>query len=148
MLFSHLLPHSFQLNVQLLLLLKVCTVMQLHIYTVICIEPMMKHLHQIVVPKVAAEWRVVAEFLEFKQATINTIEEKCRSDPVKCCTEVFREWINSDHGVGPKTWSTLIGVLRQITPLTAVTKEIEQNLKCKFYHTQSLTTHQYHYCSY
>ena len=107
----------------------------------------MKHLHQLVIPKVAAEWRVVAEFLEFEQSTLSIIEEQYRNYPEKCCTEVFRKWINSDHGVGPKTWSTLIEVLRQMKPLTAVTQEIEQNLKCKFYQTRS-PTHQYHYCSY
>ena len=94
----------------------------------------MRHLHQLVIPKVAAKWIVVAEFLEFKQPTIEMIEEKGRSDPEKCCAEVFRQWLNSDCGVKPKTWSTLIKTLKQIKDLTAVTEEIEENLKSKFYH--------------
>ena len=94
----------------------------------------MKHLHQLVIPNVAAQWMVVAEFLEFNQATINIIEEKDRSDPEKCCKEMFWQWLSSDHGVKPKTWSTLIKTLKQIKDLTAVTEEIEEKLKSKFYH--------------
>ena len=30
------------------------------------------------------------------------IEENCRDDPVKCCTELFRQWLSSDYGVDQK----------------------------------------------
>ena len=90
----------------------------------------MKHLHQLVIPNVAAEWKTVADYLEFKLPSIKIIEEQCgRNDPVKCCTELFRQWLSGDHGAGPKTWSTLIKTLNEITQLSAVTKEIEQKLK-------------------
>ena len=91
----------------------------------------MKHLHQLVIPNVAAEWKMVADYLEFTLPLIKIIEEQCRNDPVKCCTELFRQWLSSDYGVRPKTWSTLIETLKEITQLSTVTKEIEQKLKCK-----------------
>ena len=91
----------------------------------------MKHLHQLVIPNVAAEWKMVADYLEFTLPLIKIIEERCRNDPVKCCTELFRQWLSSDYGVRPKTWSTLIETLKEITQLSTVTKEIEQKLKCK-----------------
>ena len=91
----------------------------------------MKHLHQLVIPNVAAEWKMVADYLEFTLPLIKIIEERCRNDPVKCCTELFRQWLSSDYGVRPKTWSTLIKTLKEITQLSTVTKEIEQKLKCK-----------------
>ena len=92
---------------------------------------MMKNLHQLVVLNVATEWKTIADYLEFKLPMINIIEEKCRYDPVKCCTELFRQWLSSDYGIGPKTWSTLIKTLKQIGQLSMVTNEIEQNLNCK-----------------
>ena len=91
----------------------------------------MERLHQLVIPNVAAEWKMVADYLDFTLLLIKTIEQQCRNDPIKCCTELFREWLSSDYGVGPKTWSTLIKTLKGITQLSTVTKEIEQKLKCK-----------------
>ena len=91
----------------------------------------MKHLHQLVIPNIAAEWKTVADYLDFTLLLIKTIEQQCRNDPIKCCTELFREWLSSDYGVGPKTWSTLIKTLKEITQLSTVTKEIEQKVKCK-----------------
>ena len=91
----------------------------------------MKRLHQLVIPNVAAEWKTVADYLDFTLPLIKIIEEQCRNDPVKCCTELFRQWLSSDYGVRPKTWSTLIETLKEITQLSTITKEIEQKLKCK-----------------
>ena len=91
----------------------------------------MKRLHQLVIPNVAAEWKTVADYLEFTLPMIKIIEEQCRNDPVKCCIELFRQWLSSDYGVRPKTWSTLIETLKEITQLSTITKEIEQKLKCK-----------------
>ena len=68
----------------------------------------MKNLHQLVVLNVATEWKTIADYLEFKLPMINIIEEKCRYDPVKCYTKLFMQWLSSDYGIGPKTWSTLI----------------------------------------
>ena len=72
---------------------------------------------------------MVADYLEFTLPLIKIIEENCRHDPVKCCTELFRHWLSSDYGVGPKTWSTLIVALKEIKQLATVTKEIEQKTK-------------------
>ena len=96
-----------------------------------CIELTMKRLHQLVIPNVAAEWKIIAYYLEFTLPLIKIIEEQCRKDPLKCCTELFEQWLSSDYGVGPKTWLTLIKALKEIDQLSMVTKEIEQKLKCR-----------------
>ena len=96
-----------------------------------CTELTMKCLHQLVIPNVAAEWKIVAYYLEFTLPMIKIIEEKFRNDPVKCCTELFEQWLSGDYGVEPKTWSTLIVALKEIEQLSTVTKEIEQKLKCE-----------------
>ena len=91
----------------------------------------MKDLHQLVIPCIAAEWKTVADYLEFKLSMIKVIEEQCRNNPVKCCTELFRQWLSNDYGVRPRTWSTLIKTLKEIKQLSAVTEEIEGKLNCK-----------------
>ena len=94
-------------------------------------ELTMKQLHQLVIPSVAAEWKTVADYLEFRLPMIKIIEEQYRSDPVKCCTELFMQWLSSDYGVGPRTWSTLIKILKEIKQLSMVTELIELKLSCK-----------------
>ena len=91
----------------------------------------MKHLHQLVIHKVAAEWKTIADFLDFESSTINIIQDQCRDNPTKCCTELFRKWLHNDHGLKPKAWSTLFDVLRNVRQLATVTEEIEQKLKSK-----------------
>ena len=93
----------------------------------------MKQLHQHVIPNVAAHWRKVAEFLELKISAIDLIEEKCRGDPTRCCEETLREWLKTDYGVGPKTWSTLIAILKGIARLKGVAEDLchEFNINCK-----------------
>ena len=95
--------------------------------------PKMKLLHSIVIPKISSEWKTVADFLELEFSIIEAIEEKCKNDSVKCCQEMLREWLKSDHGLQPKTWSTLIQTLKAIQILCTVGKEVEQELKCKFF---------------
>ena len=91
----------------------------------------MKLLHNIVVPKISSEWKIVADFLELEFSIIDVVEERCKDDPVKCCEEMLREWLKTDHGLQPKTWSTLITALKVIKKLPTVSQEVEQELKSK-----------------
>ena len=91
----------------------------------------MKLLHSIVIPKISSEWKTVADFLELDLSLIKIIQERCKNDSTKCCGEMLREWLMSDSGLQPKTWSTLIKTLKVIKQLPAVTEEIEQKLKSK-----------------
>ena len=91
----------------------------------------MKDLHKIVFPEIAAEWRKVADFLDYNIATIKLIAETGNKDPMKCCTELFDDWLTTDNGVAPKTWSTLIETLKEIDQLSGVAEHIEESLKCE-----------------
>ena len=82
----------------------------------------------IVIPNIQAEWEEVAFVLRFKIPEVNTIKQKCKEDPRKCCRELFIEWLQADRGIGPKTWATLLDNLKEIPQLAAVTKEIELKL--------------------
>ena len=89
----------------------------------------MKHLINIVVPRIAAYWNDVAFNLDFGVATVQIISRKFQNDPVSCCKELLEQWVNSSEGSHPKVWSTLLTSLKQIRYLRAATEEIEKELK-------------------
>ena len=85
-------------------------------------------LKEFVIPKIAARWKDVADFLEYDLNTIDIIEDQCRGDCEKCSDKLFRNWLSTDHGVGPKTWNTLLMRLRRIQFLAVATLDIEREL--------------------
>ena len=89
----------------------------------------MRLLHDVVIPKIAADWSIVADYLEYEVEYKRIIERKCQNDPVRCCVELLEDWLTSDRGVSPKSWSTLIKALRGIQNLTATTEKIIKDLK-------------------
>ena len=89
----------------------------------------MKQLLTSVVPRIAAEWDIVAHYLEFSFPSIKTIQRQGRDIPKECCYHLLEEWISTDQGVTPKNWTTLLSVLKQIKELTSVCNEIEKELK-------------------
>ena len=88
----------------------------------------MKLLHEIVVPRIAADWSMVADYLEYELEYKRLFREKGRDDPQKCCVELFENWLTSDRGISPKSWSKLIEVLREIKSLKATTEKIVKDL--------------------
>ena len=92
----------------------------------------MRHLNNMVIPKIAAYWKKVADALEFEVWKIKSIEKKYRNDPEECCDELLREWLSSGLGLQPKTWSTLINALKEVKQLAAITKTIETDMQTCF----------------
>jgi len=92
----------------------------------------MKDLHKTVFPKIAAEWRRVADFLDYDISTIKLLAETGKGDPMKCCSELFSDWLTTDNGLAPKTWSTLIETVKEIDQLSEVSEHIEKSLKCQY----------------
>ncbi|XP_065887370.1 uncharacterized protein [Dysidea avara] len=97
-------------------------------------KPEMSALQTIVTPEVCHKWSEIAIQLDFSLPRRKTIKDKCREDPEKCCTEMFDYWLSTDDGVKPKTWKTLLYVLRNMK-LTAALENIEKGLQ------QLSTTH-------
>ena len=93
------------------------------------IAPKMKHLNKYVIPKIADDWKRVADSLEFDIYTIRKIERKF-SNNLESCDEMMRDWLSTDIGIKPKVWSTLIAALKDVKQLTASVEEIEQDIKC------------------
>ena len=88
----------------------------------------MRLLHEIVIPRIAADWSIVADYLEYEVKDKQAIKERCHQDPERCCVELLEDWLSSDRGVSPKSWSRLIKALKGIKGLTATTEIIIQDL--------------------
>ena len=93
------------------------------------LEPEMADLNYIVIPRIKAEWEDVAYALHYKIVTVNAIKEKHNENPKKCCRELFIDWLLTNHGVGPKTWSTLLDKLKEVEGLSVATQEIIKELE-------------------
>ena len=88
----------------------------------------MRLLHEIVVPGIAADWSIVADYLEYEVEYKQVIKEKCHNNPERCCVELLEDWLSSDRGVSPKSWSRLIKALKGIKSLTSTIEKIIQDL--------------------
>ena len=107
-----------------------------HLWDMFLTEPSLKWMHKIVVPNISFCWKKVADFLEYAIPKRKEIEERQRGDPTKCCVELLEDWLSTDNGVKPKTWSKLLSLLKEITELRNISLTIEkqlleENLICK-----------------
>ena len=88
----------------------------------------MRLLHEMVIPRIAADWNIVADYLEYEVEDKQAIKEKFPDDPLRCCVELLEDWLSSGRGVSPKSWSRLTEVLKGIKSLTATTEIIIKDL--------------------
>ena len=88
----------------------------------------MRPLLRFVIPRIAFMWRTVADFLDYEINTIELIAEKYNREPQKCCDGLFRDWLTTNNGVKPKTWTTLMTRIREIGQLGMAISEIERDL--------------------
>ena len=97
-----------------------------HFY--VSIEPEMAELLVIVIPLIQAEWEDVAHILRFDIHMVDAFGDKHKNDPSKCCREMLKDWLKSDRGVSPKTWSTLLDVIGELPNLAAAKEKIMEKL--------------------
>ena len=88
----------------------------------------MRWMRIIVIPEISYCWRTIADYLDYPVAKKREIEEGQHGDPRKCCAELMEDWLTSDRGVKPKTWYTLVSVLKEVDELSAAAKSIEKRL--------------------
>ena len=79
----------------------------------------MHDLTKIVIPKIMNEWEYIAEGFRYDLVTIKAIKEKEGNNPKQCCRELFKDWLMTNNGakVGPKVWSTLLHVLKDVNEI-------------------------------
>ena len=76
-----------------------------------------------------AQWKDIAYIsLQYDVPKVRAIEEKHKSDPKKCCQELFEEWMCTYRTGDSKTWENLLTQLKQVEELTAVVEEISEKL--------------------
>ena len=61
----------------------------------------MRLLHEIVVPRMAADWSIVADYLEYEVEHKQVIKEKCHNDLERCCVELLEDWCLVTEGSLP-----------------------------------------------
>ena len=88
----------------------------------------MHHVMRVVVPKIAGHWKKVAFNLHYDVTRVRIIQEQCRDDPEQCSCELFMYWLQSSEGLEPRSWETLLSVLKDTAKLTAVSESIEREL--------------------
>jgi len=81
-----------------------------------------------VLPKIAANWNIVAINLDFDISTIKIIQKSGRDDPEDCCLEMLTKWLTTGEGEGPKTWNTLLSALKLNKKFTNVCSDIQREL--------------------
>ena len=90
----------------------------------------MKHLHELVIPKLYTQWKEVARSLCYSQDTIEKMDKNSMKEyPMQCCEDLFRDWLCSDDSVNTHSWEALISNLKEVQQLIILAGEIENDVK-------------------
>ena len=92
----------------------------------------MKHIHELVIPKIFVHWKKVAASLSYSQDRIEMMDEKWKGvNAIQCCEDMLREWLcaTDESDVDSHSWETLINTLKQIKQLTAPARLIEKDVE-------------------
>ena len=89
----------------------------------------MRLLYKIVIPKISAHWDVVLANLEYDLAFKQELDRKCRGNPRERCTALLEDWISSNRGISPKTFTKLLEVLCTINDIAPFMRDIIDGLK-------------------
>ena len=95
---------------------------------IFCLEPEMGDIVVFVIPKVKAFWKNIAYVLRYDIQVVKAIGQN-HQNVEECCQELFEDWLTTDYGVKPKTWSTLLTHLKKLEELAAAIEAIEEKLK-------------------
>ena len=97
----------------------------------------MKHIHELVIPKIFAHWKKVAVSLNYSQDIIEMMDDKWKGvNAIQCCEDMLRDWLcatdecaTDESDVVSHSWETLINTLKQIKQLTAPARQIEKDVE-------------------
>ena len=88
----------------------------------------MHQLNTIVVQKVSADWEDLAFALHYDIPVVRRITNTHNGDSTKCCKELFKDWLVTTNGSGPKIWQTLLKALKEVQQLAATTEKVTEEL--------------------
>ena len=99
------------------------------IFIVITTEPAWWKVNTIVIPIIMSHWKDVALIsLQYNPSMVERLDKQYTSDGKMCCTRLFDDWLNTENGVSPKTWQTLLTQLNEVEGLADKVKEIIKRL--------------------
>ena len=85
--------------------------------------------NKFIVRQIMSYWEDVAfNSLHYDIPAVKGIEAKHKGDPEKCCKELFKDWLSTENGIGPKTWETLLKQLKEVDELAASIDKISKQL--------------------
>jgi len=88
----------------------------------------MKWLRKIVVPLITPQWEEIADQLLIPYQSQETFKTDCKADAKGCCVKMLKAWVNTNIGVSPKTWNTLVTAISAVDELQRATEEIKEQL--------------------
>ena len=88
----------------------------------------MKLLHKLVIPKISAHWEIILAYLQYDISFKQELDKKHSRDPRSCCTNLLEDWVSSDRGIGPRTYTTLLEVLYSIPEVADFAQDIKNGL--------------------
>ncbi len=68
-----------------------------------------------------AEWEKLSDFLELPYTTVSNLRARQEFTPESACRSVIVSWLNGG-GLEPKTWGTLVEVLKDMKKGTLANK--------------------------
>ena len=89
----------------------------------------MKLMYKLVIPKISAHWDVVLANLEYELAFKQELDRKHKGNPRECCTALLEDWISSNRGVIPKTFTKLLEVLCTVNEIAPFMRDMIEALK-------------------
>ena len=91
-------------------------------------KPEMWDTIRIVFPRIKAKWEFVAYSLHYQFLEVSAFEKDSK-DSEKSCLNLFSDWINTNRGITPKTWHTLIKQIKAVDGLYNAAEQIEEEVK-------------------
>ena len=91
-------------------------------------RPKMWDIIKIVFPKIKAQWKFVAFSMKYDILEVNGFENDS-SNLNESCLELFKNWLQTDRGITPKTWCKLIERIKDVEGLKQAADSIEEELK-------------------
>lgn len=92
-------------------------------HIIVLLEPTMRDINRYIIQRISAHWEDVAYALEYTIPYVERIKNDYK-DSRKCCKELFKNWLTTEHGAEPKTWETLLARLKEVEELASVCDDI------------------------
>ena len=85
-------------------------------------------IYSIVIPKIKAKWNYVAFSMGYKIPAVNAFQKDAHNNSEDACFKFLCDWLETNNGVTPKNWSTLVDRIKAVDSLYTEAENIEKEL--------------------